>query len=191
MAEHQSDDPTRRYEETEHPNNPPNSVLGKDARRAAVWSYFVPVVVLFVVIGLALVYWSNQPERSQAGERDGSEIGTAGRTDGGNQPESRPGNARDEIAYRGNDLSPITRVKDLRDVDARQMSGRRVAIAEAEVESASGNVLWVRDDDRRFKVIAPAGTPTATSGATVAIDGRVADDGNGAPQIVAEHVQVK
>src|SRR5215217_6319149 len=142
MAEQRSDDTPRRYEETTQPQNPPNSVLNKDTRRAAVLSYFVPVVVLFVVIGIALVYWSNQPSRSESGDRDRAEIGTTGSTDGGSQPEPRPDNPRDEINYRGQDLSPITRVSELRDIDARQMSDRRVSIAEAEVDSATGTMLW-------------------------------------------------
>jgi hypothetical protein len=192
MAEHRSDEGTpRRYEETRAPENPPNSVLSKGARRATVLSYFVPVVVLFVVVGIALVYWSNQPEHSQTPDRDRSEIGTVGRTDGGSQPEARPDNARSEIQYRGGDLAPITKVDQLKDVDARTMNGRRVSIDEAEVDSVSGNMLWVRDGDEKFAVIAPAGSPSVRPGTKVSITGHVVADSSGAAQIRADRVQEK
>lgn len=188
MAEPGSNDTPRRYEETTEPQNPPNSVLNRDARRAAVLSYFVPVVVLFVVIGVALVYWSNQPAHSRSEAPDQAEVGTAGRTDGG-QPEPKADSPRDEIKYRGDDLSPIRQVSELRDVDARQMTGRQVSIAEAEVDSASGTTLWIREDDRKFAVIAPEGAPAVKPGATVSITGRVAADANGELQIRADRIQ--
>lgn len=191
MAEHTSDDTPRRYDETTQPQNPPNSVLNKGARRAAVLSYFVPVVVLFVVIGIALVYWSNQPAQSQSEARDRAAIGTAGRTEGGSQPEPRPDSPRDEIKYRGEDLSPITEVSQLRETDARRMLDRRVSIAEAEVDSASGTMLWIRDDDRKIAVVVPEGTPAMKPGSKVSIAGRVAADSNGAAQIVADRIQAK
>lgn len=190
MAEQRNDDAPRRYEETTQPQNPPNSVLNKDARRAAVMSYFVPVVILFVVLGVVLVYWSNQPAHSGNEPRDQREIGTAGRTDGGN-PEPQPDNPRDEIKYRGGDLTPITEVSDLREIDARQMTDRRVSIAEAEVDSASGTMLWLRDDDRKVAVIAPNGAPAVQRGAKVSVTGRVTADSNGNAQIRADRIQVK
>ena len=192
MAEQRSDEDTpRRYEETMEPQNPPNSVLTKDARRAAVLSYFVPVVLLFVVVGIALVYWSNQPEHSQTQDRGRSEIGTVGRTDGGSPPEPRVDNARDEIQYRGGDLAPITRVDQLKAVDARVMNGRRVTIEETEIDSVSGNILWVRDGDDTFAVIAPDDASLVRPGTKVSITGHLVPDTNGAPQIRADRVQTK
>ena len=191
MAEHRTDETPRRYEETNEPQNPPNSVLSKGARRAAVWSYFVPVVALFVVAGIALLYWANQPGRSQANEQQRSEIGTAGREDGGFDPAPKPDDVRDEIQFRGDDLAPITRVSQLEDVNARQMNGRRVAIEEAEVDSTNGSTLWVRDGDARFAVIAPDGGPTVQRGAKVSITGRLVADTNGTAQIHADRIQPK
>ena len=75
MAEQRDDRTGHNREETTHPENPPNSVLSKGARRATLWSYFVPVVMLFAVIGVALVYWSNQPRRADVTTAP-SEIGT-------------------------------------------------------------------------------------------------------------------
>jgi hypothetical protein len=191
MAEHRTDETPRRYEETTEPQNPPNSMLTKGARRAAVWSYFVPVVVLFVVAGIALVYWANQPRQSQTNEPQRSEIGTAGREDGGFDPAPKPGDVRDEVEFRGDDLAPITNVRQLGDVNARQMNGRRVAIEEAEVDSTSGSTLWVRDGDARFAVIVPEGGPTLQRGAKVSITGRLVADTNGTAQIRADRVQAK
>ena len=191
MAEQRSGDTPRRYEETTQPQNPPNSVLNKGARRSAVLSYFVPVVVLFAFIGIVLVYWSNQPPHSKTDGPDRTEIGTAGRTDGGSQPEPTPGNPSDEIKYRGKDLSPITRVSELRDVDARGMINRRVSIAEAEVDSASGTMLWIRDDEKKVAVIAPEGVPAVKQGSKVSITGHIAADSNGEAQIRADRIQAK
>ena len=99
LAEPGSDTP-RRYEETTEPQNPPNSVLNRDARRAAVLSYFVPVVLLFVVIGIALVVLVEPAKRSRSETGDRPEVGTVGRTDGGSQPEPKADSPRDEIKYR-------------------------------------------------------------------------------------------
>jgi hypothetical protein len=190
MAEQRSDEP-RRYDETTAPQNPPNSVLNKDARRAAVWSYFVPIVVLFVVIGVGMLYWSSQGPATQTDDSDRSEIGTAGRTDGGFDPKSPSDNTRDEIRYRADDLAPITSVRQLQDVDARTMTGRRVSIDDAEVDSANGTTVWVRDGDAKFAVIAPEGTGAVKSGSKVSITGRIQPDEQGAPTIRADRIQAR
>lgn len=190
MAEPRSDEVARRDAETTHPRNPPNSVLNKDARRAAVMSYFVPVVVLFLVIAGALVYWSTRsPEPPKEGQR--TEIGTIGRTDGGFDPKPAPNSTNDEIRFRGSDLAPITSVSDLASVEAREMAGRRVEIGDARVDSASGNLLWLRDGDRKFAVVTPAGAPSVTAGSTISVHGRVEPDDSGAPRIIADRIQAK
>jgi hypothetical protein len=191
MDEQRDGETPRRYEETSQPQNPPNSVLSKDARRGVVLSYFVPVVVLFAVVGLGLVYWANRPEGAGTSAPDRSEVGTVGRTDGGFQPDPKPGSVSKEIDYRGDDLSPIIRVEDLDNVDGREMAGRRVAIGEAEVESVSGNTLWVKGNDRKVAVIIPQAAQSVKAGDKVSISGRLAADANGAAQISAERVQVK
>ena len=190
MAEQRNDEVVPRYDETTQPKNPPNSVLTKSARRAAVWSYFVPVVVLFAVIGVALVYWSNRPPRS-ATRSEPTEIGTTGRTDGGFNPAPQPADTRDEVKFRAGDLAPVTSVADLRDVNARTMSGRRVEIDEVKIDSASGNVAWVHDGDQKFAIVTPAGAPSVQPGAKVAVTGRVQPDAQGGVQIVADRIQVK
>jgi len=191
MAEQRYDESPRRDEETTNPKNPPNSVTHKGARRAAVWSYFVPIVVLFVVIGVGLLYWSNRSARSDGNEIKRSEVGTVGSTEGGFDPHPPPDNARDEIKFRGGDLTPITSVSELHTLNAETMAGRRVRMDDATVDSASGNTFWVRDDDRKYAVITSQGAPAVKPGAKVAVSGTIEPDSNGAPRVIADRVQVK
>jgi hypothetical protein len=191
MAEQRSDDTPRRYDETTAPQNPPNIMLSKETRRAAVWSYFVPVVVLFLVVGVALVYWANQPRHRGTDADDRAEIGTTGRTDGGFDPKPKPNNTGDEIQFRADDLTPITDVKQMGDINTQTMTGRRVSMAEAEVDSVSGNTIWIRDGDAKFAVIASEGVGGLKPGTKISITGRIQADEKGAPQIRADRVQVK
>jgi hypothetical protein len=191
MAEQRSDGMLPGDDHATQPKNPPEAVLSKPARRAAVWSYFVPIVVLFAVIGVALVYWASRAPHSEATGTDRSEIGTVGREDGGFDPKPRPNSPRDEIAFRGGDLAPITSIAALADVSASTTAGRRVEFDEVKVDSASGNVLWVRDGDRRYAIVAPEGGSPVKAGATISVRGRVEPDEQGAPRIVADQIQVK
>jgi hypothetical protein len=191
MDEQRSDRAPHRYEDTEAPHNPPNSVLSRDARRATVRSYFVPIVALFVVIGAALVYWSNRANPSPAEVHERAEVGTVGSTQGGFDPRPPSDSTRAEIEFRAADLEPITRVGQLANVDARTMNGRRVSIAEAEVDSVSGNTVWVRDGDAKFAVLAPGGVGTLKAGTKISIAGHIQADDHGAVQIRADRVQSK
>jgi hypothetical protein len=71
------------------------------------------------------------------------------------------------------------------------MTDRRVSIAEAEVDSASGTTLWIRNDDQKFAVIAPEGAPAVKQGTKVSITGHVVADSNGAVQIRADRIGLK
>jgi hypothetical protein len=189
MAEQRrNNDIARRDDGTTDPKNPPDAVLNKTARRAAVWSYFVPIVVLFVVIGVALVYWSLRAPHSEAADR--TEVGTVGRPDGGFDPKPRPDTPRDEIKFRGSDLEPITRISALREANVFSMAGRRVELQGLKVESASGNVLWVRDDDRKYAIVTPGTTASVKAGATISVRGRVEPDEQGEARIVADQLEV-
>jgi hypothetical protein len=188
MAEQRSDETPHRYEETYEPHNPPNSVLSKDARRAAVVSYFVPLVILCAAIGVVLVYWTTRPNYSEDDRVDRSEVGTVGSTEGGFQPAPKPNDTQDELQFRAGNLTPITDVGDLDDLDARAMNGRRVSIAEAEVDSMSENTIWIREGDRRFAVIPPQGVGSLAAGTKISIAGHIQPDANGTPVIRAESV---
>ena len=110
MAEHS--DP--QYRETEHPQNPPQAVLNRSARRGALSAYLVPLIALCAVIGIALLYWAQRgPGRSHEPNELNPAVGTTGerlenrddspgkREEGGFDPASRPGNTDDEMKFRG------------------------------------------------------------------------------------------
>ena len=66
------------YDETRRPENPPNSVLSKSTRRAAIGSYLGPVIVLFVIVGLGLIYWSNRGPSQPDRDTTHTGVGTTG-----------------------------------------------------------------------------------------------------------------
>jgi hypothetical protein len=100
------------YEDTEAPRNPPNAVTNRDARRQALWSYLGPIIILFVIIGIAMIYWARRepgrtnddrtlnPAIGTTGERLGDENQSGYPQDGGD-PNRRPANTADELKYRG------------------------------------------------------------------------------------------
>ncbi len=191
MAELRHEDGTpRRYEETEDPRNPPRAVNNPDTRRAAVWSYFAPVVVLFVVIGLGLVYWSNRPGRQPKVAEPRPEVGTVGSTQGGFDPATKPGSVRGEIERRGEDLAPVTSLSDLWHGKGVQ-AGRQVDLKDVKVESAKDDQFWVRDGDARMLVLAADGAAAVKPGAHVNVAGRVERDSAGTFVIRANRVDVK
>src|SRR5688572_21862682 len=105
------------YEETTDPKNPPNSVLQPQARRATVTTFLGGIVVFFLIVGAALIYWNASSRRidPDPGLRDaerGGEVGTVGDRDdspGGFNPAPRPDNTKDELEYRGNIGAPNPR----------------------------------------------------------------------------------
>ena len=116
MAEPYNDPPEReapeRYDDTHDPKNPPNSVVNADVARMAFWSYLGPVVALFVIVGVALIYWTSRGSatRDLREPETGNPVGTAGErspglgTPGGHNPEPRPRSTNDELRSRGVDI---------------------------------------------------------------------------------------
>jgi hypothetical protein len=121
MADH-INNPERpeRYEETTDPNLPPNVMVNKTTRNNAFWSYMGPVIALFVIFAIAMVYWMNNDSRrpnddnqvigtsgdtnsgvNDNGEPTAGHANTGDRKEGGFQPAPRPGNTNDEIENRG------------------------------------------------------------------------------------------
>ena len=90
-----------RYEDTRNPKNPPNSVLGPDARSAALRWFIGSLVVFFLLIGVALVFWSAANPRPSARQERESYYST----EGGHDPIRRPRSTSDELKYRG-ELTP-------------------------------------------------------------------------------------
>jgi len=189
MAE-QRDDMLPRDDDTTHPRNPPNAVLNKGARRAALWSYFAPIVVLFAVIAAVLVYWNGRAPHSEAKSAERSEIGTVGSSEGGFNPKPQPGNVQDEIKFRGGDLAPITSIKALDEANSAA-TGRRVEIDAVKVDSVSGNTVWVRNGDRKYAIVTPDSAASVKAGETISIRGRVEADDRDSLRIVADQILVR
>ena len=101
------------YAETEHPRNPPQAVLNPGARGTALKSYLGPIVVLFVIIGLALIYWARRdpgrdfddnslnPTTGTTGERLKDGDPSRDLNQGGGDPASQPDSTKDELKDRG------------------------------------------------------------------------------------------
>lgn len=190
MADPRLDEHTpERYEDTRQANNPPNSMLAPSTRRAALWSYLGPVVVLFVVIGIALIYWANRgPALQERGDIEQA-VGTAGNTTpGGFEPQGRPESTRDEIERRGgvdtrpqgpmpamHDSAPLTQLSALDQNGG--VTGRQVHFRNVAVDSAQGHAFWVRDGDRKVEVMAQTGAPQVKAGMKVSIRGVAQQDG--------------
>ena len=192
-----------RYEDTTDPRNPPNSVANRDVRRTALRSYLGPLVVFFIVAGLALIYWAN---RSPVVNEDPAEIGTSGQdvvgergndsdTPGGFQPDPRPDSTRDEIERRGGagtgtevgGGTPLNELGSALENDGRAV-GQRIEVRDVDViDAGDGRTFWVRDGNARIAVAAPAGT-NVTNGSTVDVSGVVESDGKGGVRIRASRV---
>jgi hypothetical protein len=172
------------YEETREPQNPPNSMLSRSTRRMALWSYLGPVVVLFLIVGLGLVYWSYRGPSLRERDTTQEGIGTTGESPGGFEPQSRANSTRDEIERRtGGDLpqgslpqlhdkTPLTSIDQIVK-SPNEAAGRPVELKDVEVESAQGNTFWIRDGGDKVEVIAQPGSTTPAKGTDVHIVGTV------------------
>ena len=201
MADEDYDLNIRDSSEQNDPHNPPQSVLRPEARRAALMSYLGPVIVLFAVVGVALIYWVNRGPLTldERGEPDA--IGTAGTaTPGGSNPDPDFGSTREELEYRGTDdgtreLGSVSDAPDpLTSLDAVQSgasAGRRVEIDNVAVVSVDGNTLWISDGTGRIAVRAPADTPAIESGSHVSVAGATELDERGGVRIRASRVKEK
>ena len=190
MAEQRPDTP-RRYEETTHPRNPPNSVLHRGVRRAAIWSYFVPIVALFAIIGVGLIYWSNRSASSEAPLPEHQAVGTFGSDQGGFDPAPQPRSTASEVNRRGDDLEPITTLRGIANADVRTMIGRRVALTDVAVDSLSDDVLWMHDRERKIAILAPRGTASVKPGMKVSVTGRIESGDHGNVEVRADHLELK
>jgi hypothetical protein len=203
----------RQYDETVDPKNPPNSVLQPAARTAALTSYLGGIVVLFVIIGLALVYWNasgrriaQDPGLRAAGEaRDNAEIGTAGERDpnlsspGGGSADPRPGDTSDELEFRGADdrdaqrdlnaRTGATKLSAILDVTPTAAIGMPVDIRGITVANVDGGSFWIHDGNDKIEVVPPAGAAPVRAGQSVDVVGKVEADGRSGVRIRAARVQ--
>jgi hypothetical protein len=182
--------------------NPPESLLSRPARRAALVSYIGPLIVLFLVVGFGLMYWSAHhvvSETQQNRPMYPHAIGTSGTQDdlqGGFDPQSetwaRPRSTDNELERRGGvedfgqgkgqvlrDTDPLTSISEVMR-KPNYDSGRAVDLKNVTVDSAQGNRFWIHDGSNKVEVIAPEGAATPKAGAHVHVVGHVEDTGDSA-----------
>ena len=216
MAEPQNNRHTpEQYEETTDPRNPPSSVLNEGVRSAALRSYLGPLIVFFVVAGIALLYWANRgPVVPDADDRQ--QIGTSGPDDagrdvvgergnredtpGGTDPGPRPGSTAGEIEFRGGNpdqpaFPGTQRRADLTGLamlegEPKDLVGRRVTFQDVKVVDAQdASHFWIQDGNVKAEVTAPRGGPAVKTGSSVDVSGVVEEDGRGGVRIKAERIE--
>lgn len=103
MAEPRSDWSRTERDETVDPRNPPNSVVNSAVRTTALWAYLGPIVGLFVIVAIVLLYWMARDSRPDDETLGSEPVGTAGTvTPGGREPAPHPKNTQEELKRRGN-----------------------------------------------------------------------------------------
>ena len=166
------------------PQNPPNSVVNRGVRKTALRAYLAPILVFFLAVGVALLYWAMRPDRPDDASRAGATNqetseqarGTSGEsptstdTPGGHEPQRTPGSTSEEIEHRTG--AAVTELGDLLDQKARGDTGRRVQVTDVDVDAVDGPTsFWVRDGNARVQVIWNGGTTEVRPGQQVNITG--------------------
>jgi hypothetical protein len=162
-------------------------------------SYLGPVVALFVIVGIALIYWGNRgPVEPDPGGREADSIGTAGSSSpGGRDPGPDFDATRDELEFRGagDATGDIARDADPNAVltsittAATAGAGRRVQLRNVEIATVENNTLWVREGDRRLAVIAPEGVGDFEPGARIDVTGTTESGGGDGVRIRASEIR--
>jgi len=199
-------DAEQQYAETTAPDNPPNSVLRPAVRRTAVWTYVGLLVVFFLIVGAAFLFWTVAGPRVDGDDRtDASAVGTSGErlpregTPGGFDPAPRSSSTEREIESRGGTLSQpgapqgteaITSLQALREQNPQALAGRRIDLDDVQVERADGGSFSVRQGDERATVVTAGGAPTVQAGQTVDLSGTLEATGTSA-RIRATRIEVK
>jgi hypothetical protein len=86
--------------------------------------------------------------------------------------------------------APLTQLSELDDASPRALTGRRIELADVEVERTEGSTFQVRDGGARVTVVAAGSTPTVQAGQRVDVVGTLEAAGNGV-QIRASRIDVK
>ena len=171
---------TDRSDEITDPHNPPEVLLKPEARRAAVWSYLGPVIALFVIAGVAMIYWVNRGPAARDARTDQAAIGTVGRdAPGGGDPQGPFKSTDDELKYRGlpsADEGTIRSIEGARAADGG--SSRRVMLERVTVDTVDGSTTWIKDGSDRIAVVTDS-APGVTSGDTASVSGTTERDSQG------------
>ena len=190
----ESDDPN-------NPRNPPQVLLRRDSRRAALMSYVVPIVALFVIAGIALIYWANRgPVAPEPDQREIDAVGTAGGdSPGGFDPGPEFDRTRDELRFRGSneataartpDIDPAETLGSVTGVLGTTRTGQRVEIEDLEVLSSDNGTMWVRSGETRIAVVVPDGTSPAKPGTRVNVSGITERGADSVMRIRASEIEV-
>lgn len=157
------------------PADPPYAVLRPEARRAALFSYLGPVIVLFAIAGIALIYWGNRGPVDPAAD-DGEVIGTVGREEGGGSPDPSFGGTRDELEYRGGGDAGFLTGATVTSIDRalrQTVSGQPVTFEDEEIDRVDGTTIWLKDGDHRIPVTLPPGVAAPRRGEQVDVNGLI------------------
>ena len=191
MANEYSDaDP--RYEETTHPENPPNSVLKPKARTGWLLSSVGTLVAVLMIVGAAFTWVLVRHELGKDARTypDPQTAGTSGEqqaredTPGGFSPLPDYKDTRDELKFKG--AEDLTDLGDLKDAAV----GTRVTLANVTVDSTDGSTFWIRDGDATAAVNVPGGVPTVKAGQRVDVAGTIESAGANT-RIRASRIDVK
>jgi hypothetical protein len=198
---------TPETEDTYNPQNPPNSLLRRDTRQRALMSYLGPVILLFVVAGIALIYWANRgPAAPDRDDREQDAVGTVGggSKEGGFNPAPEFGTTRDELKFRGENTSGATEheaggrqaassaggtLTSVASVANSHDAGARVEIHAAQVASINGNTVWIRDGDTRIAVVTADGAANVKPGGLVNVWGETEVDAGEGARVRASRIE--
>ena len=178
---HFESDADPHYEDTEAPQNPPNSLLRQNVRREWLASSLGVVMIIFLATAAALS-WVIVERRLGGGpphtNNPQEAVGTSGErflvpSPGGFNPVPRPRSTEAELRFRGG--SGITSLNDLR----LAPEGSRVNLDGVIVERADGGAFLIRDGHDTALVITAGEMPTVRSGQRVNVNGVVEGIGPG------------
>ena len=169
------------YEETVAPQNPPNAMVNREARKSWLASSVGVVAILCLIFaaGFAWILVQRELGKGRVDSSIGEAEGTSGEhqaredTPGGFDPAPRPSSTRDELEYRG-DLS----------------TGSRVNLTDVTVDRAEGETFWIRRGNETIAVVVPGGTPTVRAGQRVNISGTMEGSGD-SKRIRASRIDVR
>lgn len=184
----------------ERPSNPPEAVVNRDVRKAAVRTFVGIIAGFFAVVGVALLFWvvtGAGPLDEEQGF-DPSAVGTSGDrqpredTPGGFNPTPRPDSTEAELEFRGagepatGPTPPLSGLNDSRDAAV----GTTIELRNVQVERAEGNTLLIRDGDRRFSVMTAGDMPTVRAGQRIDVTGTI-EAGANETRIRASRIEVR
>lgn len=189
---------TQRPDASSDPQTPPGAFQQPEVGRGAILSYIGPIIVLFAIIGVALIYWVNREPFPIRSTDERGAVGTSGEfTQGGGEPRPPFRSTRNELETRGADTASHSGQPDLvalttidRILESGTLPGRQVTLAAVRVERVDGRTMWVRDGDSRIAVQLPERAAPPQKGDRVDVSG-ITDAHDGTVRVVADAIHTK